>query len=400
MPVRKNPFWPLIDGRRIEEATPAQKEREDFSTISTEKVHENREKNESVPEVCFDCLDNLPINLDERSKQLDPKSLKEIMDTSFKSKSALITDLIYEGTYILAGAPKTGKSFLAAQIAYHTATGQPLWGLDVKQGAVLYFALEDTYPRIQARFRLMFGNLFAPENLFFTTITQKLENGFLKELDKFLELHRDVVLVIVDTWQMIRESSVAYSYSKDYKAVSLLKKYFDSKEITLLLVHHNRKQKSEDVFEMISGTTGIFGCVDGAMILTKNQRTAPTALLSVTGRDQPDQTIKLKRNTETLAWDYIETVNEEFETCANPLLDAVVGFINPNNPSWKGTATELVKVLGLSVSANSLSRSLNAMSKELLGFGIEYTNTRSHDGRKISLSLLPSEEADDLLKPE
>lgn len=35
----------------------------------------------------------------------------ELMDMVFQSKQAIIESLLYQGTYLLAGAPKIGKSF-------------------------------------------------------------------------------------------------------------------------------------------------------------------------------------------------------------------------------------------------------------------------------------------------
>ena len=54
-------------------------------------------------------------------------TLDELMDNVFEGKSAVIENLLYTGAYILAGAPKIGKSFLVAQIAYYVSTGQNLW---------------------------------------------------------------------------------------------------------------------------------------------------------------------------------------------------------------------------------------------------------------------------------
>ena len=51
-------------------------------------------------------------------------TLDELMDNVFEGKSAVIENLLYTGAYILAGAPKIGKSFLVAQIAHHVSTGQ------------------------------------------------------------------------------------------------------------------------------------------------------------------------------------------------------------------------------------------------------------------------------------
>ena len=71
-------------------------------------------------------------------QQLDPSHLKtismrELYNTVYQSKSPLIDGLLYPGTYIFAGAPKLGKSFLMAQLAYHISTGTPLWNFDVKK---------------------------------------------------------------------------------------------------------------------------------------------------------------------------------------------------------------------------------------------------------------------------
>ena len=68
-------------------------------------------------------------------------TLDELMDNVFEGKFAVIENLLYTGAYILAGAPKIGKSFLVAQIAHHVSTGQDLWGYKVHQGTVLYLAL-------------------------------------------------------------------------------------------------------------------------------------------------------------------------------------------------------------------------------------------------------------------
>lgn len=69
---------------------------------------------------------------------LDPLYLKtismsELYDTVYQSKPPLIDGLLYPGTYIFAGAPKLGKSFLMAHLAYHISTGTPLWNFDVKK---------------------------------------------------------------------------------------------------------------------------------------------------------------------------------------------------------------------------------------------------------------------------
>lgn len=105
-------------------------------------------------------------------QQLDPSHLKtismrELYNTVYQSKPPLIDGLLYPGTYIFAGAPKLGKSFLMAQLAYHISTGTPLWNFDVRKGNVLYLALEDDYHRLQERLYRMFGTE-STDNLYFS----------------------------------------------------------------------------------------------------------------------------------------------------------------------------------------------------------------------------------------
>ena len=55
-------------------------------------------------------------------------SMTELYQTAYQSRPPIIDGLLYAGAYILAGAPKIGKSFLVAQIAYHVSTGPSRYG--------------------------------------------------------------------------------------------------------------------------------------------------------------------------------------------------------------------------------------------------------------------------------
>ena len=76
---------------------------------------------------------------------------KELMEKEFPPRVELIEGMLGPGLYILAGAPKIGKSWLVLQIAHHISTGTPLWDRRVSRHAVLYLCLEDTLQRIQSR---------------------------------------------------------------------------------------------------------------------------------------------------------------------------------------------------------------------------------------------------------
>ena len=91
-----------------------------------------------------------------------------------------------------------------------------------------------------------------------------------------------------------------YSYSSDYEVIGKLKQFADRHGVCILIVHHTRKQPAGDSFEKISGTTGLSGCADGALIMQKEKRTDGKATLEISGRDQPDQRLYLSKDQESL----------------------------------------------------------------------------------------------------
>ena len=317
-------------------------------------------------------------------KMLDPSYLKtmsmtELYDTVFHSKPPLIDCLLYPGIYLFVGAPKLGKSFMMAQLAYHISTGTPLWNYTVRKGTVLYLALEDDYRRLQERLYRMFGTDGA-ENLFFSVSAGQLGNGLDEQLIRFMQEHPDTKLIIIDTLQKVREvGGDNYSYANDYEIITRLKKFADRYGITLLLVHHTRKQKADDTFDMISGTNGLLGAADGAFLLQKEKRTGNTATLEVSGRDQQDQRLHLKRNENTLAWDLERTETELWKEPPEPLLEIIAEKITADFSEWQGTPTELCEFLSVEMKANALTMKLNVNAGRLYNeYGIRYENKRRH----------------------
>ena len=324
---------------------------------------------------------------------LHTKTMTNLYDEVYQPKTPVIENLLYSGTYLFVGAPKVGKSFFMSQLAYHISSGIDLWNYKVNKGTVLYLALEDDYARLQHRLYTMFGEC---ENGKFHLSTQshQLNNGLDKQLEGFLEENPDTRLIIIDTLQKVRElSGDKYSYASDYDIVAKLKKFSDNKNICLLLVHHTRKQQSDDCFETISGTNGLLGAADGAFLLHKEKRTASNAMLDVVGRDQQDQRLYLKFNREHCLWEFIKAENELWKLPTDPLLDNVSKIVNFERKEWTGTATELISNLDLDISPNSLTRHLNVNADRLFNeYQISYANTRTHAGRQVTFKLIPKEQ--------
>lgn len=314
-------------------------------------------------------------------------SMTELYQTPYKSRPPIIDGLLYGGAYILAGAPKIGKSFLVAQIAYHISTGKKLWDYNVHQGTVLYLALEDDYQRIQSRMFMMYG-VEDSSNLYFATAANKIGNGLDEQLEFFINEHPDTKLIIIDTMQKIREvGGEAYSYASDYEIIGRLKQFADKHCICVLIVHHTRKQPAGDTFEMISGTTGLLGCADGSLLMQKKKRTALEATIDVVGRDQQDQILYLSKDPNTQIWNLDKTETELHKEPPDPVLEAVARLVTSEQPEWTGSPSVLAEALNTGMAANALTKYLNVKCGRLMDeYGISYENKAKHSGRRVTLT--------------
>lgn len=313
-------------------------------------------------------------------------SMTELYENVFISNPPIIDGLLYPGTYLFVGAPKLGKSFFMIQLAYHVSTGTPLWNYNVRKGTVLYLALEDNYSRLQTRLYRMFGSE-STDNMHLSTASKQLGNGLIEQLNRFINDHKDTNLIIIDTLQKVREiGGEKFSYANDYEIISQLKRFADNNKICLMLVHHTRKQKSDDNFDMISGTNGLLGAADGAFLLHKEKRTSNSAVLEISGRDQQDQKLHLIRNTESLAWELENAETELWSVPPEPILEKIASLVNNENPIWQGSPTELADKLSLDMNPNAMTRKLNVNAGRLYNeYNIRYENCRTHNGRLIKL---------------
>lgn len=349
------------------------------NNIITERDEEIKTFNENLAEYQKEML-----------RQMDPAYLKtvtmpDLYNTVFEKQSTLIEGLLPRGTYLFVGSPKVGKSFMMAQLAYHISTGTPLWNYRVHKAAVLYFALEDDYPRLQQRLYQMFGTNEA-EDLYFATQSKKLGDGLEAQIEGFVKEHPATGLIIIDTLKRVRDGNGECSYSGDYDSVAKLKAIADNRKISMLIVHHTRKMPSDDKFDMISGTNGLLGAADGAFVLSKKSRTDNEATLDVTGRDQQDMRLKLSRDTDKLIWTLDGVETELWKQPPEPLLEKVAQLLTDDKNSWSGTPTELCEVINADMKPNTMTLKLNVNAGRLYDeYGIKYESTRSHEGRKISL---------------
>lgn len=155
--------------------------------------------------------------------------------------------------------------------------------------------------------------------------------------------------------------------------------------------------EAEDKFDMISGTTGLLGAADGAMILQKKNRTDKRAQLNIVGRELPDQEIIIDFSPESCTWQFIRSNQQLWEEPKDMLLEQVAALVSGENKIWRGSATQMLQDLNIStddMKPHILTRRLNVKVDRLYqDYGIYYHNKRVNKGSDITLQKLEAKTA-------
>lgn len=313
----------------------------------------------------------------------------ELLDMEIPARPPVISRIMPRGTFIFAGAPKVGKSWLVLWFAHQISTGRAVWDFETTRGNVLYLSLEDPVMRLKNRYMEIADDCIG--NLHFVTKSYLVGDGFEEQLLRFIETNPDVSLIIIDTLQKIREmGNDRNGYAGDYDVMNRLKAIADDKNIALLIVHHTRKADDDDPFLTISGTNGLLGAADGAFVLVKNERLQNKGRLYATGRDIEDIELSLEFDKESCLWKLVSHNDDDVVKSDNPILCAIDKIVQEYE--WSGTTTELLTGIVaiapmLDIKSNVLSRTLNSNADLLLSrFHIRYSQKRVSNVKLVILT--------------
>ena len=302
---------------------------------------------DAIPAILFDHAREFKTELLELFKAEPIKqkaqtiTATDLMRREFQEPKFAVQDIIPEGLTLFAGKPKLGKSWLVLSVALAVASGGRAFGkIPVKQGAVLYLALEDSHRRLQTRLEQVLGDDTPPDALEFRTEIPRLDDGGILEIRDWLDSHPDARLIIIDTLARVkpRAAKNAQLYDADSDSLKPLHRLALERGLAILIVHHTRKAGADDVFDTISSSTGLTGIVDAMMVL-RRARGEATATLSVTGRDIEEQDLAMRFDPVTALWTIVGDA-KQYETIT-PERRAVLEILtNPMTPA------EVAKVLG------------------------------------------------------
>lgn len=230
-----------------------------------------------VPIAAVPAIDEVNVGNDpEQDRFLDGLvSALNLQQTEFPPIRWAVPGYLPEGATLLAGRPKSGKSWMALDIALGVAYGGSVFGsVEVDQGDVLYLALEDNARRLQSRIEQLLKGKTAPERCVFQMQWPRLAAGGLGLIERWLDRVRHPRLVVIDTLHHVREAtrSMQDRYASDYEAVTPLQRLAGDRNIAMLIVHHVRKGEASDPLEMVSGSFGLTGGTDAVLVINRDSQ--------------------------------------------------------------------------------------------------------------------------------
>ncbi len=214
-------------------------------------------------------------------------TLAELQHKYFEPLRWIIEQICPEGVTLVAAKPKSKKSWIALGLALAIAMQRLALGrLMVNPGRVLFLDLEGNQRRIKDRCAAILGHdqTTWPNNFHVYTEWAKGDEC-VDRLEQWLLAYPDTRMIVIDLLAEIRPPMEPRANQYDYDREMLVKlnKLAERYGVAILVVHHTRKAKGDDVFDEVSGTLGINGAVSTLWILSRQPD--GHVILSMTGRD-------------------------------------------------------------------------------------------------------------------
>jgi hypothetical protein len=262
------------------------------------------------------------------------------------------------------------------QLCAAITQGQPFLSYETAQCDCAYFSLEDSERRFQSRLNITLAGKPAPANFYGSIECGTVSNGLFSELTELMETYPKIGLIVIDTFQRVRQGQGKNesAYAADYREIGEFKAFAEKHNISVLLVHHLRKQIDEaDVFNMINGSMGLMGAADTTWILARKKRGDDTTTFTATGRDIGDINLVLFLDKSCFHWEVIGTAEDQSRLAAkreyeeNPIIKTIKSLIAKNPDGWRGNCSE-IKVKVYEETGELYTKSVESIGKVLTGY--------------------------------
>lgn len=233
----------------------------------------------------------------------------------------LVPDLLTNNElFLLAAAPRAGKSLLCMDLARSVASGGKFLGRPCTQGNVIYINLEDSPAKIKIREEFQEWGRGLP--------IWWLEDFKLAELPELIEVAKDLQpsLIIMDTLSRIRDGQITESSAEMSQVIEPLQQFARHQNCAVMVVHHTRKVSAEglagaDPFDLVRGNSAIRATARGCWLLAQGE--SSHRLIVEHGHGKHDLGVHL--NLARLSW----TAIGKWQPAADQTLsDRILAYLN------------------------------------------------------------------------
>lgn len=258
--------------------------------------------------------------------------------------------LLVEGTCILSAKPKLGKSWLALALCIAVANGDDFLGYKTQKCAALYLDLETSEVIQKKRLKKILNGNPVPKNFYLETETDAIQNGFVEQIEAYMQEDPSIGVVVVDVFQIIRSPSKTFKeseYEHAYRDLTPLNNLAQKYHISIILVCHDRKAVDpDDPFSNILGSTGLQGAASQMIVMFRKKQNDPIHI-SVKGKTidgLPELNVKI----QDAQWSIVEggsSYDRQMEEAKNEYMESsvrkAVVKIMEFNSVWKGRCSTL-----------------------------------------------------------
>ncbi|MFB2980053.1 AAA family ATPase [Microseira sp. BLCC-F43] len=317
-----------------------------------------------------------------RSRTQTPETkvfdLDELFDLEVNALSWIVPGILPEAeTIVLAGAPKSGKTLLAIDLAYAVATGEAdFLGEGVQCGKVLLVSTDET-PASTRNKLLNRGFRRCDKDLI--KIVPSWDISQLSSLEKILEDFRPTVTIIDSLRRINKGSEISENSAEFADNIYTLKETLTRYKSAGVLIHHTNKDREALGVDRLRGSSAIAGATWGVWQIDQIAKPDPNnkkrliidpkdpkRLLSVFARDAEGQQLNIELDLSDSSWRNLGSSESEEEQAAKlTIRDRILRVLTINPSPMSGKA--IIECFDIEdISPNSIYNELNAISRKRL----------------------------------
>ncbi|PSB53726.1 hypothetical protein C7B67_01740, partial [filamentous cyanobacterium Phorm 6] len=241
-------------------------------------------------------------------------SLNEVFSLQSEGLRWVVPELLPRGeTVILSASPKCGKSLIAVDLAFCTATGEEKFlGQNIEVGKVLLVSVDESLNSTRSKLLKRGFRLTESDNL---KVLPQWDITQTAKLEAFLEDYRPDVVIIDSLKRICKGSAVSENSAEFSDNIYALKELLTRYGAAGVLIHHSNKNHEALGVERLRGSSAIAGSVWGVwqvdhipkqdphnkkkMIVDPK---CPKRIFSCFPRDAEGQTLDIELNLENNSW--------------------------------------------------------------------------------------------------